>query len=466
MFTQFQNYVQKNIGTSAVTLITCPAGQQLMINQLSCANTASRSVTCSVTLIRAGVTVFLVNSAQVPPGGSLACAGIDQKLVLMAGDVIQIQSSLAASIDAVASGVLNDFGGAAAVPAPATATQATFTITPSTTTIFERGSGANNTITYTIATTNVPNGTVVYWENIGTTSGPDFTDDRNDGEVVINSNAGSFTRTLRSTDTVGEGSETIAMILRFRPKFTGSGVVASAATVTVRDSVVTAGLIMHLDAGNPASYPGSGATWTDLSGNGNTVTLQNSPGFSNGAITFEPTAAQWALTAANLNLTAFTAVTVEIVVRCTPGTVFCAWEHTADWNTNVGGIGLFPHCNGSAALADVHHTNHNTGPARNYASTVNAGWAVHTNVFSRIGDPEGRLTYVNGQLVPFSNVNGYATETASPFGSFANSRLYLASRGGSSSFMPGSIMAFRIYNRKLTADEIRQNYQATADRLV
>jgi hypothetical protein len=30
------------------------------------------------------------------------------------------------------------------------------------------------------------------------------------------------------------------------------------------------GLVMHLDAGNAASYPGSGTTWTDLSGKGTT----------------------------------------------------------------------------------------------------------------------------------------------------------------------------------------------------
>lgn len=30
---------------------------------------------------------------------------------------------------------------------------------------------------------------------------------------------------------------------------------------------VTGGLLLALDAGNPASYPGTGTAWTDLSGN-------------------------------------------------------------------------------------------------------------------------------------------------------------------------------------------------------
>ena len=47
--------------------------------------------------------------------------------------------------------------------------------------------------------------------------------------------------------------------------------------------LVTSGLTMWLDANNPASYPGSGSTWTDLSGNGNDQTLVNSPSFVAGA---------------------------------------------------------------------------------------------------------------------------------------------------------------------------------------
>lgn len=40
-------------------------------------------------------------------------------------------------------------------------------------------------------------------------------------------------------------------------------------------------LIFDVDSSNPASYPGSGSSWFDLSGNGNNVTLYNSPTFTN-----------------------------------------------------------------------------------------------------------------------------------------------------------------------------------------
>lgn len=46
--------------------------------------------------------------------------------------------------------------------------------------------------------------------------------------------------------------------------------------------LVTDGLVLALDAANPLSYPGSGTTWRDLSGNGNNGTLVNGPTFDIG----------------------------------------------------------------------------------------------------------------------------------------------------------------------------------------
>lgn len=44
--------------------------------------------------------------------------------------------------------------------------------------------------------------------------------------------------------------------------------------------IVTSNLVLHLDAGDSASYPGTGTTWTDLSASGNDVTLSGSPTWS------------------------------------------------------------------------------------------------------------------------------------------------------------------------------------------
>jgi hypothetical protein len=52
----------------------------------------------------------------------------------------------------------------------------------------------------------------------------------------------------------------------------------SAAPTTA--SIITTGLVLNLDAGNAASYSGTGTTWTDLSGNGNTGALINGTSYS------------------------------------------------------------------------------------------------------------------------------------------------------------------------------------------
>lgn len=54
--------------------------------------------------------------------------------------------------------------------------------------------------------------------------------------------------------------------------------------------IVTNGLVLHLDAAQLRSYPTTGTTWTDLSGNGNNGTLTNGPTFNSangGSIVFD-----------------------------------------------------------------------------------------------------------------------------------------------------------------------------------
>lgn len=52
-------------------------------------------------------------------------------------------------------------------------------------------------------------------------------------------------------------------------------------TVNAGPNIVEDGLILSLDAANTRSYPGSGTTWTDLSGNGKNGTLTSGTIFSN-----------------------------------------------------------------------------------------------------------------------------------------------------------------------------------------
>ena len=50
---------------------------------------------------------------------------------------------------------------------------------------------------------------------------------------------------------------------------------------TFPSELVTDGLVLNLDAGDPRSYPGSGTTWTNMSGGGHNATLINGATYNN-----------------------------------------------------------------------------------------------------------------------------------------------------------------------------------------
>ena len=112
--------------------------------------------------------------------------------------------------------------------------------------------GEGQTVTYTVYTQNVPDGTVLWWSNQGTTAAVDFTDGLNVGTVTINNNAGTFTRTLAS-DGSTEGEETIIMNLR-TVSYLGT-IVATAMTVVVLDTSATQTLPPPYVAQQPPPLP-------------------------------------------------------------------------------------------------------------------------------------------------------------------------------------------------------------------
>lgn len=108
---------------------------------------------------------------------------------------------------------------------------ATYAVAAAPTSINEGG-----TATFTVTTTNVANGTTLYWTIAGTPVAGDFADNTTFGTVVINNNTGTITRTA-SNDLSTEGAETFTLSLR-----TGSSVgtvVATSPTVTIVDSSTT-----------------------------------------------------------------------------------------------------------------------------------------------------------------------------------------------------------------------------------
>ena len=102
----FTSYMNKDVGTSAATVVTVGASTQTTLIGMSCANTTTSPVTVDAYITRSAVNYYLVEGATVPVGGSLVIVGGDQKVVLITSDALKVVSSTASSIDVVTS-VLN-----------------------------------------------------------------------------------------------------------------------------------------------------------------------------------------------------------------------------------------------------------------------------------------------------------------------------------------------------------------------
>lgn len=100
--------------------------------------------------------------------------------------------------------------------------------------------GEGDTVTFTITTARVPNGTTLYWTITNTVSASDFTDGTLSGSVVINNNTASFTKTIVA-DALTEGEERFRVQLR---KTSTSGpIIADCVEVKIKDT-----------SGNPPIY--------------------------------------------------------------------------------------------------------------------------------------------------------------------------------------------------------------------
>jgi hypothetical protein len=241
--------------------------------------------------------------------------------------------------------------------------------------------------------------------------------------------------------------------------------------VNYNPKVVTAGLVLYIDAANPRSYPGTGNAWYDLSGNSNHFTLYNSPTFSANTINFNGVN-QYAKTNATLNLASTAAITVisvwKVPTNLTQGIVY---EHTDNWNAvnnGYGGFGIGSNTNGSVTTANLNHfqVRGNVGYSGvNTTSPATTSFQNYTVIhdFSKAGGEES-YSYTNGVYQnnsASSVVTQFVIDNTSVFG---NDYFYLASRGGTLGFCNLSLAYLAVYNRRLTDAEITQNYIALRGR--
>ena len=101
----FTRKLSTGIGTAltAVGGYTVGANTQTTVIGLTIANTSAASVNIDVTVNDGTTNFYIVKDAPVPVGGALVPVGGNQKIVLITGDSIKVNSSAASSVDAVLS---------------------------------------------------------------------------------------------------------------------------------------------------------------------------------------------------------------------------------------------------------------------------------------------------------------------------------------------------------------------------
>lgn len=232
--------------------------------------------------------------------------------------------------------------------------------------------------------------------------------------------------------------------------------------IAYNTSIVRDGLVLHLDAANPKSYPGSGNTWFDLSGNRFHMTLYNSPTFNNVEKVFEldgvsqygasdgTAANSVSATASNMGLTG----SQQRTVICT------AWVR----EQGSASAGLFDF--GNTGIAGQHfclrlnlsyvswRAQFWGTPDYDFNYDGRNKWSMYSVVYPT--DLIGK-TYVNGaQLVG---------EDASPFELVtAGVRPFEMGRYGGTNFGGFRIASYIVYNRALSTQEIQTNFEALRGR--
>ncbi len=234
---------------------------------------------------------------------------------------------------------------------------------------------------------------------------------------------------------------------------------------------VTSGLIALLDAADTNSYPGSGATWYDISGNGN-----------NGSISSGEFVSGQKYLRNSGNTSNF--FTVNIAHSTTLNTAFTTttggWTiEEVIWTNSV----VYPEADGGSVASDNAYSSGNTGFDWNHGnglSTVlfgmssNSGgsyedsvsistgnfnsvntWRVRTMIWNRGANQV--LLYMNGQYMGAASTPNTAGTAVYDGGGILFGSLYGWKHYG----RRGSI---KIYNRVLTSTEVTQNYLSQKSR--
>lgn len=227
--------------------------------------------------------------------------------------------------------------------------------------------------------------------------------------------------------------------------------------VAYNPSIVTNGLVLCLDAGNSKSYPGSGTTWTDLSGNGNTGTLADGPTYNSGnggSIVFDGTD-DFVLVSSNASIPyGSSARTVSIWF----------YTNTTTWEDNVNTLFFY----GASSDGNAFGIDFSIypdmevftwgGPERDLTFSTTYSEVGWKNITVTYDGSTSILIYENGTFTQTLGLIDVCDTMPSDVYIGAIDSAFMAG------YYDGRISNVKIYNRALTAAEIQQNFNALRGR--
>ena len=222
--------------------------------------------------------------------------------------------------------------------------------------------------------------------------------------------------------------------------------------------IVTDGLVLNLDAAKVDSYPGTGTTWNDISGNNNNGTLTNGPTFSGigkqASIVFDG---------------------VDDLVNCGNSSSILAITNQVTFggfvkfNTFGNYRRFIFKDNGTQGVIECFYN-----PSANKFDTEIVTSGVRTSIKSTTTPSTNIIYYLVGTY-DGSNmkiyINGILENTTTKTGNIdigPGGGLFLGNTNGGASpdsyYLNGNIYNVQIYNRALSAAEVSQNFNALRGR--
>jgi hypothetical protein len=213
-------------------------------------------------------------------------------------------------------------------------------------------------------------------------------------------------------------------------------------------SIVTNGLVLCLDAANRKSYPGSGTTWTDLSGNGYTHTLTSAPFTTIDGVSCFNTSTTGNITDSGTTFTFGSSHTMIAWARPLADSQVTTWRTL--WRTQPDDHPLLI----QDATNLIGYYDNNGGNFVSYGLNLGTlGLENKWTMFSLVASGGTTTLYIN---------NGSSTGSVAYTASGMSHDAIGSTAGGSQPF--GYISVAQLYNRVLTAAEIQQNFNALRGR--